>query len=116
VNIEEIVSPEFRKNAKVIGNDEIAWRGTDIIAILKELALSRVAVMGVESVTFTDGDPRPLVVAISDCSGELHQWRKNEPWERCVDRALSRSIFDIERNVAKPYDRDVWYIICEKPE
>lgn len=47
MNIEEVVSAEFRKNAKVLGN-EIAWRGTDIIAVLRELAQSRVAVMGVE--------------------------------------------------------------------
>lgn len=110
-----MVSPEFRKNATIIGNGEIAWRGTDIVGVLNELALSGVAVMGVESVTFSDGDPRPFVEAISDCSGELQQWRKNEPWERCVDRALGRSIFDIERCVAKPYDSNVWYIIVEEP-
>jgi hypothetical protein len=88
VNIEDVVSAEFRKNAKALGN-EIAWRGTDIIAVLKELAQSRVAVMGVESVIFPGPDSAPLVEAISDCSPELRQWRRNEPWERCVDHALS---------------------------
>jgi hypothetical protein len=72
VNIEEIVSPEFRKNVKIIGN-EIAWRGTDIIAVLKELAQSDVAVMGVESVIFPAPESGPLVEAISNCSGELLQ-------------------------------------------
>jgi hypothetical protein len=115
-NFEEIVSSEVFKNAKVVGDGEIAWCGTDIVAVLKELSRFRLAVMGVESVTFSDSNAGPRVEAISDCSGELQQWRKNEPWERCVDRALSRSIFDIERCVAKPYCSDVWYVIVEEPE
>ena len=114
VNIEAVVSAEFRKNAKVVGN-EIAWRGADIIAVLKELAQSRVAVMGVESVIFPGPDSAPLVEAISDCSPELQEWRRSELWDRCVDRALSRSIFDIERTTPNPYRDSIWYILSEEP-
>ncbi|MFZ0575157.1 MAG: hypothetical protein WAM02_10815 [Candidatus Cybelea sp.] len=115
MTIEEIVSPEFRKNVKILGN-EIAWRGTDIMAVLKELAQSGVAAMGLESVIFPGPDSGPLVYAISDCSGELRHWRRNEPWERCVDRALNRSIFDIERTTPNPYRDSIWYIVCLDPE
>jgi hypothetical protein len=115
VAIEDIIPPVFRKNARAVGN-EIAWRGSDISAVLEQLSQARVAVMGVESVVFPSAESRPLVEAISDCSTELQQWRKSELWERCVNRALERSIFDIERNVKAPYGDDIWYIICEEPE
>lgn len=72
--------------------------------------------MGVESVIFPAPDSGPLVEAISDCSEEPLQWRRNESWERCVDRALSRSIFDIERTTSNPYRDSIWYIVCEDPE
>jgi hypothetical protein len=115
MNLEDVISPEFRKNAKILGN-EMAWCGTDIIAILKELVQSQIAVMGVESVIFPGPDSSPLVEAISDCSAELRQWQKTEPWVRCVDRTFERAIFDIERNVKAPYRDDIWYIVCEEPQ
>jgi hypothetical protein len=110
MEFEDMVSPGPRKNAKVIGN-EIAWRGDDIIVVLKELSAAQVAVLGLESVVFPAAESGPLVEAISDSSDQLSEWRKSESWERCCDHALRRSVADIERNIPDPYRDDVWYII-----
>lgn len=102
--------PAFRKNAKTIGN-EVAWCGSDILAVLAEIAANGVATNGLESVEFPGDDGRPLVIAISDRHSDLKEWRQTTPWVICVLRAMSRATDDIERNVKNPYRDDVWYIV-----
>ena len=111
LNVETIVSPAFRKNAKVIGNGEIAWRGTDIRAVLEEIVRSGAAILGMESVIFRSALSGPMVEAISDSSRVLERWRNAEPWKWYVQRTLRQSIFDIERNLSNPYGEDIWYIV-----
>lgn len=102
--------PTFRGNAKVIGN-EVGWRGTDILDVLKETMASGLAVVGIESVRFPCGDGRPLVEAISDRCLDLKEWKQSLPWVHCILRSGSRAMEDIERNVKEPYRADVWYIV-----
>ncbi|HEY2476300.1 MAG TPA: hypothetical protein VGI19_16045 [Candidatus Cybelea sp.] len=113
MNIEDRISPAFRRNAKIIGGDEIAWRGTDIVAVLNEIVRAGAVILGLESVVFQNGSSAPMVDAISDCSMWLPR-EPDEPWEHYADRTLARSISDIERNVPNPYGNDVWYIVASE--
>lgn len=113
MNIDDLISPEFRENAKVIGGDEIAWRGTDIEAVLKEIVQHGAVILGLESVTFRDGLPGPMVEAISDSSGWLPR-HEGEAWEDYGSRTIVKSIQDIQRNVKFPFRDDVWYIVVHR--
>ena len=107
VNFEDIVSPQLRGNARTVGHGEIAWRGTDILAILQEIAGAGYAILGLESVVFA-WDSQPQVEAVSD-SSVLD--RKGESWDSWVSRTVGHSIADLERNVRNRYGDDVWYVI-----
>ena len=113
VNIETTIPPEFRANAKMIGDDEIAWRGTDIVAVLKEIVRSGAIILGIDIVYFREASSGPVVDAVSDSSAHLPR-EPNEPWDRYAERSLAKSIFDIERNVRNPYGDDVWYIVVSR--
>lgn len=111
--IEDSIPQAFRDNAKIIGNNEVAWRGTDIVAVLNEIVRRGGVILGIESVYFREASSGPVVEAISDCSGLLPR-EASEPWERYAVRTLTRSIHDIERNVRKPYGDDVWYVVVSQ--
>jgi hypothetical protein len=81
MNIEDIVPPQFLRNTRRIGRGEVAYRGTDILAILREIAAAGFAILGLESVAFPLG-LQPRVEAISDTPAQLD--RRTEPWESWV--------------------------------
>lgn len=112
-NAWESISAEFRRNARMAPNNEVAWRGTDIKAVLNELGNAGAAILGLESVRFQRGEG-PYVEAISNSSIALQEWHLSEPWKRCIVRSIERSILDMERTVKNPYADDVWYIVVER--
>lgn len=108
-DIRESISPQYHKNAKIIGN-EIAWRGDDIKSVLEEMRRAGAAILGVDSVRYIDG-VGPYVESFS--SSDFREWA-SEPWERCIALSIEHSIFDIERVVKNPYGDNVWYFVVEQ--
>jgi len=96
---------------RIIGNGEIAWRGTEILEIFDELSTAHLAVRGLEQVYFAEAGGRPMVEAISDLSAELPVWRREHSWKETMQIALQRSVAAINRNVKNPYSDDIWYVV-----
>jgi hypothetical protein len=113
-NVWDFISDEFRKNARTLPYGDVAWRGTDIRGVLKELGNAGAAILGLESVRWRDGQG-PYVETISNSSIALQDWRLTDSWERCIALTIERSIFDMERNVSDPYSDNIWYIVCGEP-
>jgi hypothetical protein len=109
--VERAIAERHPSAVRIIGDGEIAWRGTEILDIFKELSAARFAILGLEVVYIAAAGSTPIVEPINDLSGELSAWQKEYPWEKVVQLTLQKSITDINRNVANPYNDDVWYVV-----